>query len=122
VLTKKQTYFLEVYLTTPILSEACKKANISRQTYYTWLKNKEFIKRIEDIQNSIIIGVKEKLDELTSEALNELEKLLLNSNDGVKVRCISIILDNMFKIKDLELEKRIEKLEEIIEGIRNEKR
>ncbi len=112
MLTQKQSYFLEVYLTEPVLSEACRKANISRQSYYKWLNDKEFRERLKEIQKGVIEGVKERLDKLTVKALDELDKLLSKSNDNVKVRCIGIVLDNLFKAKELELEERIEKLEE----------
>jgi len=53
-LTKKQREFLEIHSNTlGVVSASCKKANISRQTFYRWVRNPLFLQEVNKVKEEL---------------------------------------------------------------------
>lgn len=62
-LTKKQSKFIEIFESSlGIISNACKKANVSRRTYYNWMRDsKAFSEACEEIKDVTLDFVEHSL-------------------------------------------------------------
>jgi hypothetical protein len=54
-MAKDRDKFLEVFASKlGNISKACEAANISRQTYYDWMKDQEFASKIEEVTEGLL--------------------------------------------------------------------
>lgn len=61
-LTPKQKLLLKTLTESYfVVSIACRKANISRMTYYRWLKNSEFKEKLEEIDQDLLTAIEDRL-------------------------------------------------------------
>ncbi len=62
MLSEQQTNFLEILTKTlGVVSQACDKADITREVYDSWLTNLEFKKRVEQINDLSVDFVENQL-------------------------------------------------------------
>jgi len=99
------------------IDAACKKAKVSRQTYYEWLKDEEFATELKAQQDLIYNSALIELNNLVGNAVNTYKELLNSEDESIKFRTASAILDNRLKLIDnKELQARIEALEQAVEN------
>ena len=92
--------------------EACRKAHISKQTYYEWLKDPQFNSELKRLRNLVIEDAVEQLKAHTGRAVNTLVELLDSSNCALKRGVANDILTYVARYKEIqELEKRIDAIE-----------
>lgn len=75
-LSKRQLKALPFFVTSCSDIDACRKANISKQTYYEWLKNPPFKRELKRLRDLVIEDAVQQLKAHTSKAVNTLVKLL----------------------------------------------
>ncbi len=75
-LSRRQLKALPFFVTSCLDVDACRKASISKQTYYEWLKNPPFKKELKRLRDLVIEDAVEQLKAYTSKAVSTLVKLL----------------------------------------------
>lgn len=111
-LTDKQIVAVPFLLSDPCIERACKKANISKVTYYKWITQEAFKNELEAQQKAIVESAISKLKNCFSLAVNELYNLLGSKNENIRLRTAEKIIEFNLNIEEIkELEKRVESLE-----------
>jgi ACT domain-containing protein len=111
-LSQKQIMAIPILLSDPCIERACKKANISKVSFYKWLDDDHFRKEFRKHQEAIVEASITKLKNCLSLAVDELFSLLHSRNENIRLKVSEKIIEfnlNIMEIK--ELEQRIEKLE-----------
>lgn len=110
----RQMKFIDAYLKNGVIQKACDEIGISKATFYNWLKNEDFKNRFEEIKKRIEKELFDKVNSLIPKTFQVLEKELDNENAYIRLRAVSLILDVYHKQKEIDLEDRLEKIEELI--------
>ena len=115
-LTDKQVKAIPHLITSKTLKAGCKKAKISRQTLYEWLKEpifkEEFRNQRDVIIEEAIEDLKGNLTKATDALIDLLDK---TDSDPLKRYVAKDIIDYVMKARELgELEERLVKVERII--------
>ena len=103
-MAKDRDKFLEVYASKMgNVSKACKSANISRQTYYDWMKDKQFAGKVDEVREGLLDFAEHQLlsnikDGKTAEILFYL-KTKGKARGYIERQEISEIGDKMFEVK-----------------------
>jgi len=116
-LSKKQLLVISNYLSAPTIDEACERSNISRATFYNWLKDENFKKLLDRKRQELITHALDRLKASVSKAIDVLQELMKANNDNVKRLAARDVLQ--FSLKAIEiftLQERLEKIEKIVEG------
>ena len=67
------------------ISAACKEVGINRLTYYNWIeKDPDFVKRVQEVEESVIDAVEQKLQELILEDNNVTATIFFLKTKGKK--------------------------------------
>ena len=87
------------------VSKACKAANISRQTYYDWMKDKEFAGKVDEVREGLLDFAEHQLlsnikDGKTAEILFYL-KTKGKARGYIERQEVDTIGDKMFEVKIL---------------------
>jgi len=100
----------------PTLDAGCKKAKISGNTFYKWVRNPEFKTELKKQRDLVIEDALELLKSHITGAVDTLIKLLNNTESETLKRLIcNDIINHTIKSKELEdLEKRISRLENVM--------
>ena len=111
-LSKRQLKALPFFVTSCSDVDACRKANISKQTYYEWLKKPLFKRELKRLRDLVIEDAVEQLKAYTSKAVSTLVKLLDVDNSALQRNVANDILNYVARYKEIqELEERIEAME-----------
>ncbi|HEV3270398.1 MAG TPA: hypothetical protein VGZ69_07135 [Candidatus Rhabdochlamydia sp.] len=111
-LSERQLKTLPFFVTSCSDVDACRKANISKQTYYEWLKNPHFKAELKHLRDLVIEDAVEQLKAYTSKAVSTLVKLLDVDNNALQRNVANDILNYVARYKEIqELEERIEAIE-----------
>jgi hypothetical protein len=111
-LSKRQLKALPFFVTSCSDIDACRQANISKQTYYEWLKNPHFKKELKNLRDLVIEDAVEQLKAYTSKAVSTLVQLLDVDNNALQRNVANDILNYVARYKEIqELEERIEAME-----------
>jgi len=114
-LTKKQLKAIPLILESKTIIGGVEKADISKTTFYEWLKIPEFKEEFVRQRQEIIDLALHELKTSTSEAVNVLRDLLRAEGEGVRLRTAQAILENVLKSIELEnLETRVIALERVL--------
>lgn len=103
-MAKDRDKFLEVYASKMgNVSKACKAANISRQTFYDWMKDKQFAGKVDEVREGLLDFAEHQLlsnirDGKTAEILFYL-KTKGKGRGYIERQEISEIGDKMFEVK-----------------------
>lgn len=112
VLTWRQMQALPYLATAPTEKEGCRRAKISQDTYYAWLKEPLFKSEIrkfrEDSMNEAIDLAKANL-KLAIEKIISL--IVQDENKGIMRLACNDLVNIVFKAKDEEMKKRLDNLE-----------
>jgi len=114
-LSDRQLISISHYLDAPSIEETCRRAEISKPTFYSWLKDDNFKTELKK-QRDILI--KESLDKLKcaiNKATEGLIKLMESSREDVRRLACSEVLKHALKSIEIEeIEERLEKVERIV--------
>jgi hypothetical protein len=115
-LTSKQLKAIPHIVAAPTIDEGCKRAKISRNTFYTWLQNTAFKAELKRQRDLVIEDALEIVKASINRAVNALIKLLdTTDNDSLKRLICNDIINHTMKSKELEdLDKRVGIIEELI--------
>lgn len=103
------------YLLNSSVEEGCKKARVSRTTFYAWLKDDDFKAELKRQRNEIIQNALDRLKSAITKAVEELIKLTNAKREEVRrLACNDIITHTLKSIEVEEIEERLDKVERII--------
>lgn len=95
--------------------ETARFVGVSRSTIAKWLKDEAFTKRLREERRKLFTEGLEELKSLLLKAVRTLRDLLENSEkESSKLAVCKTILELGLKAKEMELEERLERLEEVI--------
>lgn len=103
-MAKDRDKFLEVYATKMgNVSKACKAANISRQTFYDWMKDKQFAGKVDEVREGLLDFAEHQLlsnirDGKTAEILFYL-KTKGKGRGYIERQEVDTVGDKMFEVK-----------------------
>ena len=111
-LSSKQKKALSFFLSGRSESECCRQAQISRETYYQWLKEQAFKAALSNMRNMIVEDAIETIKGQTTRAVDTLVKLLDVNNPILQRHVANDILSHVARFKELqEIENRLTALE-----------
>lgn len=111
-LSSKQKKALSFFLSGRSEGECCRHAQISRETYYQWLKDPSFRIALSDMRNAIVEDAVEILKIQSVKAVNTLIKLLDVDNPVLQRHVANDILGHVIKFKEIhDIENRLAILE-----------
>lgn len=114
-LSIRQNKFLQAYVKSGVIIKACEEIGLNKGTFYYWLKtSEEFKNKFEEIKKRVEKELFDRVNSLIPKAFDVLEKELESENSYIRLRAVSLILDVYHKQKELNLEERLEKIEELI--------
>ncbi len=115
-LTAQQRKAIPHLLTCSSIQEACKKAGISRMTYYRWLSEPDFKKELDRLTDDAYRETVNILKRNTEQAARYLVGLMKTKDPVLKRRVCNDILNHLLKHEEnLDIENRLRKLEQIAE-------
>lgn len=114
-LTDKQLKFIDLYFKEPDIKVICKELNITRQTYYNWLKDdnvKDAINkmRVDTLQNTSIF-----LQDNLKTCSNKLMDIINSDNTTpqVKINAINSVFSNCYKLTEqVDILTRLDEIED----------
>jgi hypothetical protein len=111
-LSGKQLKAIPVILSSRNITEGCKKARISRDIFYDWIKNPIFKDEFERQRQEIIDSALHGLKVSASDAVEVLRALLKADQECVRLKTATAILDHIEKFIELEtIQKRLDDIE-----------
>ena len=114
-ISAKQEKLINLLLIEKTIDAACVKANVSVTTYWRWMQDDAFLKKYRQARKGILENTVARLQSITLNAIDTLERNLNCENPSVEVRCAGIILEQAIKgLEMLDIEGRIEMLEELV--------
>ena len=122
-ITNKQEKLIALLLTEKTIDEACKKAGVNVTTYWRWMQNEGFLRHYRKARRGILENTVAKLQSVTYQAIETLERNLNCESPGAEIRAAQIILEQSIKgLETLDIENRIEMVELAIKSMesRNE--
>ncbi len=113
-LSERQKKAIPFFLGSRSEGDCCSLAQISRQTYYEWLKDPSFRTELSRLRNVVVEDAVETLKFQTSRAIDTLVKLLDVDSPALQRNVANDILHHVVKFKEIqEIEKRLDALETI---------
>ena len=114
-LSDRQIKAIPHLVTSPTFEEGRKKAMISKNALYKWLKNPAFKDELIQQRNIVITEAMETLKANIGQAINALIELLDTEKESLKRQVANDILNHGLKVIELqEMEKRLSELERIV--------
>lgn len=114
-LSERQKKAIPFFISSPTVEDGCRKAKISRETYYQWLSDSLFKDELKRNMDQVIEGALNVMKANLTKAVNVLVGLLKTKNEYLKRSVANDILGHVLKSKELEdLEGRITALEKIV--------
>ncbi|HMO82321.1 MAG TPA: hypothetical protein PKD24_16200 [Pyrinomonadaceae bacterium] len=116
-ITAKQEKLIAHLLTERTIEGACRQANVAVITYWRWMKEDAFLREYRRARRGMLENTVARLQSITASAIDTLERNLYCENPSVETRTATVILEQAIKgIEVLDLEKRLETLEAVIES------
>jgi hypothetical protein len=120
-LSVKQERLITYLLTERTIDAACAKAEVAVTTYWRWMKDPLFLTQYRTARDGILENTIAKLQSLSFEAIDTLERNLNCGNPSVEIRCATIILEQSIKgMEMLSLKTRVEQIENEMKEQENE--
>jgi len=111
-LTDRQLKAIPIIVTSPTYTEACKKANVNRTTFYEWLKIPEFKAELDRQRDEIAAEAFGVLSQSLTQAVEALVSLLDNKDNRLKRLAAKDVIDFMIRHKENEdLDERLTEIE-----------
>lgn len=115
-LTERQMKAIPFLVASATIEEGCKRAKISRETYYQWVSHPPFIEELRRQRDLVIGEAFGTLKANLTKAVDVLVGLLETKNENLKRFVANDILGHVLKAKELvEIEERLSAVERIIE-------
>ncbi len=115
ILTDKQLQLLPHLVTAPSMSEAARRADVSRSSLYRWIEDDEFRRELERQRNEALELAHVELKGLMFKATQVLGEAMDNDNQFLRLRAAQIALTVGLKsVEAKELQSRIELLEDAL--------
>jgi hypothetical protein len=116
-ISPKQERLIAHLLTERTVEGACSKSGVAVTTYWRWMKEDNFIREYRNARRTILENTVARLQGLTLDAIDTLERNLYCENPSVETRTATVILEQAIKgMEMLALEDRIETLETLVES------
>lgn len=98
--------------------EVAEKTVVAKSTIIRWKKSPEFERLLKQAQLKYIDSALAELVKGAKEAVQELNNIITDSDvpSRTKVSAISVLLSHIVKMREVDLEERLERLEEIVDG------
>jgi len=115
-LTERQRKAIPHLVASPTYEEGRKKARISRNALYEWLKNPVFKEELKKAREIIVTEALETLKSSVTKATETLVDLLTTTeNDSLKRLICNDIISHTLKAKELQdIEERLSSIERIV--------
>ncbi len=114
-LTHRQLNTIRHLIESVSIQDASRKAKVTRQTIYDWLKNDEFKAELRRQRDTMVNESLDALKSAVSKATQGLVSLLQTEKDELKRLVCKDILEFALKALELErLEKRLEGIEQVL--------
>lgn len=114
-ISNRQEKLISLLLTEKTIDEACKKANVAAVSYWRWMQNENFLKHYRKARRGILENTVAKLQSVTHQAIETLERNLTCENPAAEIRAAQIILEQSIKgLETLDVENRLEMLETLV--------
>lgn len=112
-LTARQQQALYFFVGSSSIESACREADISKETFYQWLKKPSFKSELERLRNEVVNDAVNHLKSSSTKAVTTLESLLSRDDSpAVQRAAANDILGHVVKFMELrEFEERLLKLE-----------
>jgi AcrR family transcriptional regulator len=119
-LTERQKQVIPYLVGEPSIEAACRKAKISKETIYRWLKESPaFVQALNEQREAVLTEALDRLKGAAGQAVTALMDLLNSDQETVRERAAGRILDYLLKVKEIEsLRGRVEALERMFEDRR----
>ena len=116
-LTDRQLKALPFFITSTSESKSCRRAGISKQTFYDWLKNPQFRAELTRTRNLVVDDAIEALKGHISKAVQSLVSLLDVAQSPALIRSVANdIIGHVSKFKEIhEIEHRLDSIEDMLE-------
>ena len=112
-ISNKQEKLIALLLTERTIDEACKKAAVNVTTYWRWMQDENFLKHYRKARRGILENTVAKLQSVTYQAIETLERNLTCENPAAEIRSAQIVLEQSLKgLEILDIENRLESVEE----------
>ncbi|MDA8084011.1 MAG: hypothetical protein M0024_10180 [Nitrospiraceae bacterium] len=116
-LPPNQARAIPLILSARNIAEGCKKARISRDTFYDWSRQPEFKAEFYRQRQEIIDAATHELRMTVGDAVNTLRELLTSNEDSVRLRTAQTLLENILKFTELQdVQERLAAIEQRMEA------
>lgn len=104
------------YLITERTAEAaCSKANVAPSTLWRWMKTRQFVDEYRKIRQDVLENTVSRLQGLTHQAIDTLERNLSCENPATEIRAAQIVLDQAFRgLETLDVAIRLDHIEAVL--------
>lgn len=112
-LSDRQLKALPFFAASASVESACREADVSKETFYRWLKEPLFKAELDKLRNEIVSDAVNHLKIITTKAAATLSTLLdREESPAVQRAAANDILGHVIKFMELkEIEERLKKLE-----------
>ena len=112
-LSFRQLRAIHVLISSATQEEACRRAQVSRETVNTWRKDPLFLEELERQRQVVFSEALGILKQTVSQAVITLRNLLSSENEAIRLRaCVHCVLLGLKVKGEVELEDRVRSLEE----------
>lgn len=115
-ITVKKELFMLALVTEPNVRKAYEKVNISNNTAYKWLNDKEFKSAFTQFKREMMRATTARLQSYTTNAVDVLSQIMVDENApaNARVQSVRTILEYAYKGIELEdIAERVERLEDL---------
>lgn len=114
-LSTRQTEAIPFLVGAPTYAEGCKRAGITRTTFYKWLKDSEFKAELTKRRDAIVTDALDILKAHIGKAVHALVALLETENESLRRQTSNDIINYVLKVKEMtDIEERLEALEKAL--------
>jgi hypothetical protein len=101
----------------PTIAKAAQELQMSEISLYRLRKNPKFQIEYQQVSNQIYTCIIDKMKSASIAAIDTLHNIILdiNSKPCSKIQASKVILETLFKMSDIDVSKRIENLERLID-------
>lgn len=114
-ITEKQRMAIPIILQGTSIADGCRKAGVSREAFYCWLRIPDFKSEFTRQRGAVIDEALHSLKASLGDAVDTLKRLLKakgSKGEGTRLKASLAIIENTLKsVENEELTKRIEALE-----------
>jgi AcrR family transcriptional regulator len=108
---------LTALLESSSIADAAKRCELSQETLYRYLREKEFVSDYREARRQIVENSITQLQQASGEAVEALRRNLSCANPSAEIRSAQIFLDNALKgVELVDILERLEQIENAVEA------